>query len=148
MKKGLKVGDSTILEVKVTEDMFAQFDGELIHPAYSTASMVYHMEWASRNLLIPHLEANEESAGAAVKLKHVAPSALGTNVKVKAVVINVTDKQVMTEVTVKNESAIIGVGEIKQIIMPENTMQSKLDAQLKLKNEGTGGNFLETTRTN
>lgn len=133
MKEGLKVGDSTILKVEVTEEMFAKFGDELVHPAYSTASMVYHMEWASRNLLLPYLEAHEESAGAAVKLKHIAPSALGTNVKVKAVVLNITNKHVITEVTSENESAIIGRGEVIQAILPKNTMQSKLEEQLQLK---------------
>lgn len=53
MKEGLKVGDWAVLEIVVTEDMFAQFGDELVHPAYSTASMVYHMEWVSRDSLLP-----------------------------------------------------------------------------------------------
>ena len=132
MKEGLKVGDWAVLEIVMTEDMFAQFGDELVHPAYSTASMVYHMEWVSRDLLLPYLGGQEESAGAAVKLKHIAPSALGTKVKMEAVVTSITEKQVITKVIAKNENGIIGEGEVKQAILPKNTMQSKLNEQLQL----------------
>lgn len=133
MKEGLKVGDSIIFEVKVTEDMFAQFGGEVVHPTYSTASMVYHMEWASRDLVLPYLEEDEESAGAAVAMKHIAPSALGTKIEVKATTSEILEWTVITNVTVANENGIIGEGEVKQAILPKNTMQKKLEKQIKVK---------------
>ncbi|MFD1334534.1 thioesterase family protein [Oceanobacillus iheyensis] len=133
MKEGLNVGYQSILEIEVTEDMFAQFGDEVVHPAYSTASMVYHMEWVSRDLLLPFLKEQEESVGAAVKLKHIAPSALGTKVKLEAVVTSITEKQVVTKVIARNESVIIGEGEVKQSILPKNTMKSKLDIQIAAK---------------
>ncbi|SDI15614.1 hypothetical protein SAMN05216352_10599 [Alteribacillus bidgolensis] len=66
MKDGLEIGKTETFMVTVTEDMFAQFEGEIIHPAYSTVSMVYHMELISRKLILPYLESNEEAMGAAV----------------------------------------------------------------------------------
>lgn len=132
MKEGLKVGDSTILQVEVTEEMFAQFGGELIHPTYSTASMVYHMEWASRDLVLPYLEEDEESAGAAVTVKHIAPSALGTKIEVKATAADISERSVITNVKVTNENGIIGEGEVKQAILQKNTMQKRLEKQIQV----------------
>jgi len=65
----LEVGDSIILEVDVTEAVFAQFGGELVPLTYSTASMVYHMKWISRDLALPYLEDAKENAGIA-KVSH------------------------------------------------------------------------------
>lgn len=130
MKKGLKVGDATTLKVKVTEDMFAQFGDELVHPVYSTASMVYHMEWVSRDLVLPYLEEDEESAGAAVTVEHIAPSGLGNTITVKAVCIHVSDHKVITDVTAENESDIIGKGKVKQAILPKGTIKRKIEEQL------------------
>ena len=144
VKKGMKVRNTTKVTAEVTEEMFAQFEGEVIHPAYSTVSMVYHMEWASRKLLIPHLEEGEEGMGSAVTVKHIAPSGLGTKVEVTATVCEVTDREVITEVFLTNEYGVIGKGEVKQAILPKEKIETKLAEQTASKaqtrNKNTGGN--------
>src|SRR5699024_601270 len=132
MKYGLRIGDSKVLKVEVTEKMFAQFDGELVHPTYSTVAMVYHMEWASRDLVLPYLENDEESAGVAVTMKHIAPSALGSKIEVKATVTDISKKFVTTSVTAKNETGIIGEGEVKQAVFTKHTMKNKLEKQIQI----------------
>ncbi len=47
MKHGLNIGREETIEIIVTEDMFASFEGEVVHPVYSTVAMTYHMEWVS-----------------------------------------------------------------------------------------------------
>lgn len=126
MKKGIKIGDSTTITAEVTEDMFAQFEGEVVHPAYSTVSMVYHLEWASRKLLTPYLEEGEEGMGAAVTVKHIAPSGLGSKIEVTATITSVSERELITEVYVKNEQGVIGKGEVKQVILPKKVIESKL----------------------
>ena len=127
VKEGLRIGDFNVIEVVVTKEMFAQFGAEVVHPTYSTASMVYHMEWASRDLMLPYLEESAESAGAAVTVKHIAPSALGSNIEVKAVAANISEQEVITEVTATNETGLIGKGKVKQVVLPKHTMQTNLD---------------------
>ena len=55
MKRGMEVGREETIEIIVTEDMFASFEGEVIHPVYSTVAMTYHMEWVSRKIILPFL---------------------------------------------------------------------------------------------
>lgn len=126
MKEGLEIGDSTSFTVEVTKDMFAQFEGEVVHPAYSTVSMVYHMEWISRQLLVPYLEEHEEGMGSAVNVKHISPSGLGTTIEVKAIVTSVKKKELITEVELRNEYGLIGKGEVKQTVLPEKIIEEKL----------------------
>ena len=129
MKDSIETGILQILEITVTEEMFAQFHGEVVHPVYSTASMVYHMECASRDLLLPYLDTDEESAGAAVSLKHSAPSPLGSRVVHEAKLVQLTPTRATTEVVARNAEGIIGKGEVVQAVMPKNTMRNRFAHQ-------------------
>lgn len=126
MKAGVQIGESKTMTIEVTKEMIAQFAGEVVHPVYSTASMVYHMEWVSRQLLIPYLEASEEGMGAAVSVKHLAPSGLGTKVKLTATISAVSDCRMTTVVTAENTVGLIGKGEVTQVILPKKVIQEKL----------------------
>ncbi|WP_077303046.1 thioesterase family protein [Virgibacillus pantothenticus] len=126
MKAGLHIGKTKTLTITVTNEMFAQFDGKVVHPVYSTASMVYHMEWVSRQLLIPYLEDHEEGMGAAVSVQHVAPSGLGSTINLTATVSGISTKEITTEVYVENAKGLIGKGKVKQVVLPKKLIQEKV----------------------
>lgn len=126
LKSSLKIGLEKSMTIVVTEEMFAQFGGELVHPTYSTVSMVYHMEWISRDLLLPYLDEDEEGMGAAVTVKHIAPSTLGTKVTITAKIKEITDRKVVTEVVSENENGIIGKGEVVQAVLAKDRLKEKL----------------------
>ncbi|MFY4777308.1 thioesterase family protein [Metabacillus sp. RGM 3146] len=127
MKKGMETGQTAVHEFRVTTDMFASFEGEVVHPAYSTVSMVYHMEWASRKIILPYLEDHEEGIGGSVKVKHIAPSGAGTAIKVTATLTKLEGNLVFTEVEAHNEAGIIGKGEVVQAILPKHVIQEKIN---------------------
>lgn len=126
MKPGLKLGKEESIEVIVTEDMFASFEGEVVHPVYSTVAMTYHMEWVSRKIILPFLESHEEGMGASVQLRHIAASPLGTFVTLTATVIESRDNLVKTNVIATNHLGVIGKGEVVQVILPKETIEKKL----------------------
>ncbi|QOR64689.1 thioesterase [Cytobacillus suaedae] len=126
MKPGLVEGHISTFKVEVTPDMFAQFEGKVVHPVYSTVSMVYHMEWASRQIILPFLEEHEEGMGAAVNVKHIAPSPQGSKLTVTATLDRLLDNIVMTKVSIHNEKGVIGVGEVKQVILPKNQIEQAI----------------------
>ncbi|MGM0846131.1 MAG: thioesterase family protein [Bacillota bacterium] len=123
MKNGLMVGQTASVTVVVTPAMFARFEGEVVHPVYSTVSMVYHMEWASRKIILPFLEKDEEGMGGAVSMKHVAPSKEGTTVIITATLTDLRGNVVMTKVEARNENGLIGIGEVKQVILPKQKIE-------------------------
>ncbi|WP_026693163.1 thioesterase family protein [Peribacillus kribbensis] len=126
MLPGLTPGLSQSIEITVTKEMFAEFDGKLVHPVYSTASMVYHMEWASRKILLPHLEGHEEGMGGTVSVKHLHPCPLGAEVQITAVLSEVQDNKIITEVEARSGEKILGIGRIVQIVLPKERIRQLL----------------------
>ena len=126
MKPGMEVGQTATVTASVTEDMFAQFEGHVVHEAYSTVSMVYHMEWAARQIILPYIEDHEEGIGAAVSVKHVAPTAVGTNVYVTATLTELKGNIIITEVEAKNDKGVIGAGKVTQAILTKEEIHQKL----------------------
>lgn len=128
MKPGMGIGQTACISFQVTEDMVAQFEGKVVHPAYSTVSMVYHMEWVSRKIILPYLEEGEEGMGASVKVKHLAPTATGTMVTATATVTNIENNFIITEVKLTNEKEVIGIGEVIQVILPKDEIRRKIES--------------------
>ncbi|KOP82347.1 thioesterase family protein [Cytobacillus solani] len=126
MKQRLKIGDTATVKVIVTPDMFAQFEGKIVHRVFSTVSMVYHMEWASRKIILPFLEEHEEGMGGAVTVKHLAPSTEGSQLIITATVSALEENTVMTKVSVKQGERLVGTGEVKQVILPKGKIDSLL----------------------
>ena len=137
MKEGLVIGMSETLNITVTSDMFAAFDGEIVHPAYSTASMVKHMEQVSRQLILPYIDESEESAGAQVTMKHIAPTPKGSEIQCVATLSAFDARKVTTEVEVTNALGIIGKGTVTIAILPKGFMHKQLEKiQTQLNTEG------------
>ncbi|ASK61962.1 thioesterase [Virgibacillus phasianinus] len=128
MKSGMDIGRTETIEIEVTEDMFASFEGSVVHPVYSTVAMVYHMEWVSRKIILPFLEDHEEGMGGAVQLKHISPSPLHSKVKLTATLVEYKNQQVRTKVEAYNEQGLIGKGEVKQVILPKEMINQKLSS--------------------
>lgn len=126
MRDGLAAGQTADIDVIVTSDMFARFEGKLIHPVYSTVSMVYHMELVSRKIILPFLEEHEEGMGGAVTVKHIAPCPEGAKVKITATVTDLHSNIVITNVKVENGGRIVGVGEVKQVLLSKTKISEIL----------------------
>ena len=117
MKDGLTEGYKQTIIVNVTESMVAQFEGVVVHPVYSTVMMVYHMEWASRKVILPFLEEQEEGMGAEVNVKHIAPSKIGSTLTITATLLEKKRNIVLTSVEIYDGSKLVGSGEVKQVIL-------------------------------
>jgi predicted thioesterase len=118
MKPGLQVGEVYEFTLTVTEEMRAHFGEVEVHPLYSTASMITHMEWAARQHILPYLEPGEEGVGYHVDVKHLAPTPIGATVRVRATVMEVQLKRVTSHVEAWNDLTQIGDGTFIQGLVP------------------------------
>ncbi|MFD1019215.1 thioesterase family protein [Thalassobacillus hwangdonensis] len=128
MKPGMEIGQKATHTITVTDEMFASFEGEVVHPTYSTVSMVYHMEWTARKIILPFLEEDEEGMGAAVNIKHVRPAPKGSTIIVTAELTKIKENVVLTEMTAESEGELVGLGEVKQVILPKKKIKQMLMA--------------------
>lgn len=126
MKQGMEIGQQAKIRATVTSDMFAQFEGNVVHPAYSTVSMVYHMEWAARQIILPYLEEHEEGIGGAVTAKHLAPTPEGEEITVTATLTELKGRAVITAIEVHNSRELVGKGEVTQFILNKRDIEQKL----------------------
>ena len=126
MKAGLTVGQKATVEFMVSHDMFAQFEGAVVHPLLSTSSLVHQMEWAARKTILPYLEAHEEGMGARVDVHHLMPTPSGVNVTVRATVSNVRDNKVECEVEAWHFRGKIARGSVVQAIVEKSWLQNKI----------------------
>lgn len=126
MKPGLQIGNRAVIRAVVSPEMFAQFEGQIIHPVYSTVTMIYHMEWASRLLITPYLDKDEEGMGGAVSARHLSPSPEGSSILITATVSRLDGNSVYSTVTVHNGEILAGEGEVKQVILKKSRIAELL----------------------
>lgn len=118
MRSGLEIGQVSEFSIEVTPAMQPQFGDTIIHPLYSTAAMINHMEWAARQHILPYLEPGEEGAGYHIDVKHLVATPLGATVNIRSTVKKVTPKRVISQVEAWHGPQKIGEGTLTQAIVP------------------------------
>ena len=76
MKSTLQAGLRHTARLEVTRERTIDFMGENAR-VYATPMLVRDVEVACRELLLPHLDAGEDSVGTRIELDHTAPTLLG-----------------------------------------------------------------------
>ncbi|MCS7244796.1 MAG: thioesterase family protein [candidate division WOR-3 bacterium] len=126
--KDYKIGDTYEIEVITDESMQAKFEGKLIHNLYSTWSLVYHAELASRRLLEKYLKENEEGIGYSIFVKHLAPTKIGKKVKIIAILRSVEGNKFICDIEGYNEDGKkIAEGYQIQVFMDKEELKRKLE---------------------
>lgn len=126
MKPGMMIGLEATITTVVTPDMFAKFEGKVIHPAFSTVSMVYYMEWAARQIILPYLGSHEEGIGGAINVRHLAPTLEGDTITFTATLTELKGRQVITEVIARNNHELVGKGKVTQFILEKQQIGQML----------------------
>ncbi|HEY9792368.1 MAG TPA: hypothetical protein V6D22_18345 [Candidatus Obscuribacterales bacterium] len=126
MKPGLKKGQTAELDFVVTQAMFAQFDGKVVHELLSTSALLHQMEFAARKTILPYLENHEEGMGAHTDVHHMMLTPEGVCVHVKAEVTEIRDNKVECEVEASNFRGKVAKGTIVQAIVDRAWLDKKM----------------------
>lgn len=125
MKEGLRVGlEATVTDVVATH-MRPAFDGEVVHEVYGTVAMVYHMEWAARNVILPFLEEDEEGIGTGVEVRHLNPAPVGATIHATAICTSIEGHVIVCDVTVWHGNRRLGSGRVQQRIIERRVLQER-----------------------
>ena len=129
MRTGLRPGAEGHVTITVTDEMVARFeDLGLVHPVYSTWFMVKHMELASRKVILPFLEPDEEAVGYAVSVTHLAPTPIGATVTARATLARIDGNQIVCSVEAHSGGVKIGEGTTVQVVLPAAVLRERFRA--------------------
>ena len=127
---GRQVRHELVVTPEMTVD-FEQDDPKLgaLHPVYATYWMAKHMELASRKIILPYLEDDEEGIGFRVEVSHLASALPGMRVRVEAVHRETAKNRVHVDCRVYSELGdLIGEGSTVQVILKKDRLESNFAA--------------------
>lgn len=103
------------------------FDGE-IHPLYATFAIVEHAEYASRCVIMPFLEPEEDAIGYAVNIEHTGPAIIGDVVTITVTVRNVDGRSIDCAFTVAKNDDPIASGNTIQRLVDKERMKGRIES--------------------
>ena len=97
MKTSLVTGIASTTRLTVDRDRTIDFMGEEAR-VYATPMLVRDIEIACRELLLPHLDPNEDSVGTRVEIDHIAATLMGMAVAITVKLIELNGRAVTFEI--------------------------------------------------
>ena len=129
----VNVGATKERKVKINSNQTTSFlwEGENV---FSTPAMISEMEETCRLLLKEQFIPNAEwdSVGTVVNIKHLAATPIGTEVLLKSKVISVNGRRVMFDVEAFDKIEKIGQGQHERFIINVPQFKNKFDEKIKL----------------
>ncbi|HZB98685.1 MAG TPA: thioesterase family protein [Nitrososphaeraceae archaeon] len=128
----VNVGATKERKVKINSNQTTTFlwEGENV---FSTPAMISEMEETCRLLLKEQFISNAEwdSVGTVVNIKHLAATPIGTEVLIKSKVISVNGRRVMFDVEAFDKIERIGQGQHERFIINVPQFKNKYNEKIK-----------------
>lgn len=115
--KALKTGICAEKTHIVTAEDTARRVGSGSLEVFGTPCMLALMEEATCLCIADYLEQDETTVGTGINIAHLAPTPVGKTVVASAVLSGVDGRQLIFEVTARDEHGEIGRGEIKRCVV-------------------------------
>ena len=128
MKETLRPGATKTKRLAIDRDRTIGFMGEEGR-VYATPYMIGDIEMTCRNLILEHADANEDSVGTEVAIKHLAPALPGSAVEIAVTVTAVEGRRVVFAVTVKDEVDTISSGSHGRFVVDKAKTVERLKAK-------------------
>jgi fluoroacetyl-CoA thioesterase len=128
MKQSLRAGLSKVTRIVVDRERTIGFMGEEAR-VYATPSLVRDIEHTCRDLLLEHSDAEEDSVGMEVSVRHTAPTLLGMKVEITATISAIENRKVTFDVSAKDELEPIGNGTHTRFVVDAGKTRERLKAK-------------------
>ena len=128
MKESLRPGVSRISRIEIDRDRTIGFMGEEGR-VYATPRLVHDIEHTCRDLILEHADANEDSVGIDVSIRHLAPTLLGMTVEITATVSAVEGRKVTFEIAAKDNLEPICAGSHSRFVVDKAKTLERLKAK-------------------
>src|SRR5438552_4001544 len=128
MRDTLRPGASLTKRIIIDRDRTIGFMGEDAR-VYATPRLVSDVELTCRELLMGHCDEGEDSVGAEIALKHLAPTLAGSTVEITARVAAVEGRKVIFDVVARDEIEEISSGTHTRFILDVTKRIERLKAK-------------------
>ena len=126
MNGQLKVGMVRKITVKTEKEHTAKYFYENLPDVFATPFLAGFMERVSAELINEHIEADEQSVGISMDLKHTAATPLGMEVRVKTEVTAVDGAKLTFKLEAWDEAEKIGEATHERFIIKSEKFISRL----------------------
>jgi fluoroacetyl-CoA thioesterase len=116
MKESLRPGVSRTSRIVIDRDRTIGFMGDEGR-VYATPRLVHDIEHTCRDLLLEHIEDNEDSVGIDVSIRHLAPTLPGMTAEITATVSAVEGRKVIFEIAAKDDLEPICAGSHSRFVV-------------------------------
>ena len=128
MSEPLQPGLTRTERVDIDRDRTIGFMGDECR-VYSTPKLLYDIEIACRNLLLPHLEPGKDSVGTRVELDHVGATLLGMWVDITVTLAEVKGGAVGFDFTVRDAVEEVARGRHNRFVVGIEKTAQRLQAK-------------------
>jgi fluoroacetyl-CoA thioesterase len=128
MKDSLRPGVSRVNRVQIDRDRTIGFMGEEGR-VYATPRLVRDIEHTCRDLILEHADANEDSVGIDVSIRHLAPTLPGMTAEITATVQAVEGRKVTFDIAAKDELEPISTGTHSRFVVDKGKTLERLKAK-------------------
>jgi predicted thioesterase len=128
MKESFRPGVSRVNRITVDRDRTIGFMGEEGR-VYATPFLVYDIEGTCRDLIMEHADANEDSVGIEVAMRHLAATPLGMDVEITATVAAVDGRKVSFDIAAKDNIEPICTGTHSRFVVDVPKTLERLKAK-------------------
>lgn len=129
MSEPLQPGLTATTRIDVDRDRTISFMGEECR-VYSTPKLLYDIEIACRNLVLPHLEPGKDTVGTRIELDHVGATLAGMWVEITVTLAQVDGNAVSFAFTARDAIEEIARGRHNRYIVAVDRTAQRLKAKL------------------
>ena len=130
MKTSLAAGVTATSKLIVDRERTIGFMGEKAR-VYATPMLVRDIEVACRELLLQHLDPEEDSVGTRIELDHLAATLMGMSVELKVTLTEVKGRAVTLDVEGRDSVDAICRGKHQRFVVDVKTTEARLAAKAK-----------------
>jgi len=128
MKDSLSADLTTSRSIEVDKPRTIDFMGEELR-VYATPELVRDIEMTCREMLLEHLDDEEDSVGTRVEIDHTGATLLGMNVTIAATITAVEGRAVSFEVTASDDLEQVATAKHNRFIVHKGKLGERLKAK-------------------
>lgn len=121
---------------RILEADCIKFLGGDVEPSLSTPAMVLAMEWASRALAKPRLEAGQDTVGVRVDVEHLAATPVGAMVVFRSKLTEVDGRRLTFAVEAVDGDEVVGRGRHVRFVVDVERFAKGLKKRFAARTQG------------